>query len=46
MEGIIVFWLFGPEESDEHGYCMEDRQILWEKDPELYKRLYWLDESI
>lgn len=41
-----MFWLFGPEEPDEHGYCMEDRQTLWERDPERYKRLYWPDESV
>jgi hypothetical protein len=40
-----MFWLFGPEESDEYGYCLEDRQILWEANPELYKRLYWPDDS-
>ena len=41
-----MFWLFGPGEPDEHGYCMEDRQTLWERDPERYKRLYRPDESV
>jgi len=35
-----MFWAFGPEQPDEYGNSLEDRQNLWEKNQTVYNELY------